>query len=256
MKMAYLFKYKYNISILFIGTIVISMINGFQFADKDIVGFILMNSIFIVMFAWSLKYKWERKKILSRYNAYEKISKWTFFILIISIVSTLFSIANSLNLLPNNDFITNNNEKISAISTLAIIVYGISNIDKYILMLMFSINPDNLIALLNDKDSINTKIEKELRKTSKMFNDKNIEFVHNVRHRLADIICFVDKNIFISFSVLTKSKMMYRIDHTFFYYGKQSFKKVELYHYLKSANLKLDTMSNEDWKVAEMYLIS
>jgi hypothetical protein len=50
--------------------------------------------------------------------------------------------------------------------------------------------------------------------------------------------------------------MIYRIDHTFFYYGKQSFKKVELYHYLKSANLKLDTMSNEDWKVAEMYLIS
>ncbi len=67
---------------------------------------------------------------------------------------------------------------------------------------------------------------------------------------------FCRQKYFYLFNVLTKSKMIYRIDHTFFYYGKQSFKKVELYHYLKSANLKLDTMSNEDWKVAEMYLIS
>lgn len=256
MKIAHFFKYKYNISLLFISTIVMSMINGFQFINKDIAGFIIMHSIFIVMFAWSLKYKLERKKLLSRYNAYEKISKWTLFILTVSIVSTLFSIAISLNLLPDNDFITKYNEKFSIIPALAIIIYAISNIDKYIFLLMFSMNPDNLMALLNDDDSINTKIEKELKKTSRMFNDKSIEFEHNVRHRLADIVFFVDKNIFISFNVLTKSKMSYKIDHTFFYYGKHSFKKVELYNYLKSANLKLDMMSNEDWKVAEMYLIS
>lgn len=257
--MTHFFKYKYHISIIFIITLFANTVNSFQlFKVEDFVGFAIFNVVFISTLAISIKNKRDLKNVLSRYNSYEKISKWTLFILLICVSSTIFSIVINLKIFNFSDSIIKNKGNIASLPVFAFMIFGLSHINKYFHVLFFCMNPNNIITMLNDNESVNKKIEKELRKTQKLFSDKNIYFEYNVKpYKVADIMFFVDKGDFILLKIGSiKNKIIYKIDNTFFHYGKKSFKKVELYHYLKSTNLKLDTMSDEDWKVVEMYLIS
>lgn len=250
MKMTNLFKYKYNISLLFIMTIIINTLINMQFIKENLADFIILNVIIVSIFLTSIVHKKDRMNALQPYNTYEKIGKLSILVLLICVTSTLFSIIASFNAVKWPDEIMYYHQTIIDIPLFALLLLGIVNIKNILYVFICFINPTNIIELMTGRNPINEKIEKELKQLLRFFNDKTIQFQHTPPNHLLDVLNCIDFN-----ASSKKNKAIYKLDYKNFYYNDNPFNKIELYSYLKEQKLKIDTMSKEDWKIAEMYLI-
>lgn len=256
-KIMNMFKYKYNISLLFVITIVINTFVNSQFIKENLADFLIMNVIIVIIFLLSIINKKDRKDALKPYNTYEKIGKLPILVLLICVLSTLFSISVTFNSIKWPDEIMSYHQAIINAQMFALLLLGIANIKNIFYLFICYINPiniiivpPNIIELITGRNPINEKIEKELKQLLRFFNDKTIQFQHTPPNNLLDVLNCV------SFTARSKKKKaIYKLDYKNFYYNNKQFDKIELYNYLKDQKLKIDTMSNEDWKLAEMYLI-
>lgn len=250
MKMTNLFKYKYNISLLFIMTIIINTLINMQFIKENLADFIILNVIIVSIFLTSIVHKKDRMNALQPYNTYEKIGKLSILVLLICVTSTLFSIIASFNAVKWPDEIMYYHQTIIDIPLFALLLLGIVNIKNILYVFICFINPTNIIELMTGRNPINEKIEKELKQLLRFFNDKTTQFQHTPPNNLVDILNCV------SFKAISKkNKTTYKFDYDKFYYNDRPFDKIKLYNYLKIEKLKIDTMSEEEWTIAEMYLI-
>lgn len=250
MKIMSIFRYKYNISLLFVITIIINTFVNIQFIKENLADFMIMNVIIVTIFLASIVHKKDRKDALKPYNTYEKIGKLPILVLSICVISTLFSISVRISSIKWPDELMYYHQAIINIPLFALLILGIVNAKNIIYVFICFINPINAISLITGRDPINTKIEKELKQMLRFFNDKTIQFQHTPPNHLLDLLNCVSFN-----ARSKKNKAIYKLDYKNFYYNNSQFDKIELYNYLKEQKLKIDTMSNEEWKIAEMYLI-
>lgn len=231
-------------------TIIINTVVNIQFINTDLSDFVIPNIIVAAIFIASIVHKKDRKNTLKPYNTYEKIGKLPALVLSICVISTLFSISATFNSIKWPDEIMYYHHAIIDIPLFALLILGVFNAKNIIYVFICFINPSNVISLMTGHDPINTKIEKELKQMLRFFNDKTIQFQHTPPNHLLDVLNCVSFN-----ARSKKNKAIYKLDYKNFYYNNSQFDKIELYNYLKEQKLKIDTMSHEDWKIAEMYLI-
>jgi hypothetical protein len=231
-------------------TIIINTLVNLQFIKENLADFITLNLITVCIFLASIVHKKDRMDALKAYNTYEKIDKLPILVLLICVISTLFSISASLNAVKWPNEIIFYHQAIINAPMFALLLLGLVNAKNIIYVLICFINPSNLISLITGKDPVNNKIEKELKQMLRFFNDKTIQFQHTPPNHLLDVLNCIAFN-----ASSKKNKAIYKLDYKNFYYNDNPFNKIELYNYLKNEKLKIDTMSEEDWKIAEMYLI-
>jgi len=231
-------------------TIIINTLVNLQFIKENLADFIILNVITVCIFLASIIHKKDRMNALQPYNTYEKIGKLPILVLFICVTGTLFSIIASFNTVKWHDEIMYYHQTIIDIPLFALLILGLVNAKNIIYVLICFINPSNLISLMTGKDPINKKIEKELKQMLRFFHDKTIQFQHTPPNHLLDVLNCIAFN-----GSSKKNKAIYKLDYKNFYYNDTPFNKIELYSYLKEQKLKIDTMSKEDWKIAEMYLI-
>lgn len=244
------FKYKYNISLLFIMTIIINTIINSQFINTSLSDFIVYNSIIVGIFLISIIYKKDRKKTLIQQNTYEKIGKLIMLVLGVCLTSTMTSILMAFNFFKANELMMTYHQTIIITPMIALTIMGLAHVKNILYLFICMMNPAITLVMMKDTDNINKKLEKELKKIRRFFKDKSIPFQHTPPNYLVDILNCVSFK-----AVSKKNKATYKFDYNTFYYNDNEFNKLELYNYLKAEKLKIDTMSEEDWKIAEMYLI-
>lgn len=231
-------------------TIIINTLINMQFIKENLADFIILNVIIVSIFLTSIVHKKDRMNALQPYNTYEKIGKLSILVLLICVTSTLFSIIASFNAVKWPDEIMYYHQTIIDIPLFALLLLGIVNIKNILYVFICFINPTNIIELMTGRNPINEKIEKELKQLLRFFNDKTTQFQHTPPNNLVDILNCV------SFKAISKkNKTTYKFDYDKFYYNDRPFDKIKLYNYLKIEKLKIDTMSEEEWTIAEMYLI-
>jgi hypothetical protein len=202
------------------------------------------------IFSISIIQKKDRKKTLSQYNAYEKIGKSIMLVLVICLTSTITSILMAFNLLKENEILMTYQQTIIIIPMITLTIMGLAHAKNILYLFICMMNPAITLVMMKDTDNINKKLEKELKKIRRFCKDKSIPLQHTPPNYLVDILNCVSFK-----AVSKKNKATYKFDYNTFYYNDNEFNKIELYNYLKTEKLKIDTMSEEDWKIAEMYLI-
>ena len=245
-----IFKYKYNISLIFVITIILNTFINSQFIEDNLADFLTINVIILAVFLSSIIHKKDRKDTLKPYNSYEKIGRLPILVLSICVISTIFAISINFNSIKWSDEVMYYHQVIINIPLFALLILGMVNIKNILYVFICFVNPTNAIELITGRNHINEKIEKELKQMLRFFNDKTTQFQHTPPNNLVDILNCV------SFKAISKkNKTTYKFDYDKFYYNDRPFDKIELYNYLKIEKLKIDTMTEDDWKIAEMYLI-
>lgn len=231
-------------------TIIANTLINSQFINTSLSDFIVYNSITVGIFLSSIMHKKDRKKTLRQYNTYENVGKLMMLVLFICLTSTITSILIALNFFKENELLMTYQQTIINIPMIALTIMGLTQAKRILYLFICMMNPAITLVMIKDNDNINKKLEKELKKIRRFFKDKSIHFEHTPPNYLVDILNCV------SFKAISKkNKATYKFDYNTFYYNDNEFNKLELYNYLKIENLKIDTMSVEDWKIAEMYLI-